>query len=327
MNAGPVNPQAVDPIVAQSEAAIREGSKSFAGAAKLLAPDVRESVVQLYAWCRYCDDVIDGQTLGHDADADEAGSESRLVTLREQTQLAIDGGKVDGVFAALQRVVQRHGIPGQHPHELLDGFAMDVSGRAYESREDVLEYCYHVAGVVGVMMAQIMGAKGDDALHRACDLGLAFQLTNICRDVVDDAELGRVYLPLDRLAAAGVPVSGVRAEQLAAAVADPAHRAAVYRVAQELLTEADRYYASAREGLRALPPRSAWSIAAARRIYADIGAVVRSRGERAWDERAVVTKGRKVSGALLAGLDALRARTVDQLVKPVPRGDLWRRPT
>ena len=96
-------------------------------------------------------------------------------------------------------------MPHRYPLEHLDGFVMDVEGREYHTLTDTVEYCYHVAGVVGVMMAYIMGVRDEPTLDRATDLGLAFQLTNICRDVVEDAEVGRVYLPLDWLTEAGVP--------------------------------------------------------------------------------------------------------------------------
>src|SRR5690606_37267384 len=91
------------------------------------------------------------------------------------------------IFEALRRVISRHQIPHRHPQELLTGFEMDVEARRYRTIEETLDYCYHVAGVVGVMMAMIMGVRDKVVLDRACDLGIAFQLTNIARDVIDDA--------------------------------------------------------------------------------------------------------------------------------------------
>ncbi len=108
----------------------------------------------------------------------------------------------------------------------LDGFVMDVEGREYRTLTDTVEYCYHVAGVVGVMMAYIMGVRDEPTLDRATDLGLAFQLTNICRDVVEDSEVGRVYLPRDWLAEAGVPIDGI---------ADPVNRDGVFEVVRRIL--------------------------------------------------------------------------------------------
>ena len=231
----------MDFVVKNSELMIRQGSKSFSAAARFFDSATRESAYMLYAWCRHCDDQIDGQTLGMDAQ-DVSGSRAyRLERLYEQTRRAFRGQRVeDPVFVAFQRVVQRHGIPERYPLELLDGFAMDVEGHSYEDLDDTLLYCYHVAGVVGVMMAHVMGVSDREALHRAADLGIAFQLTNIARDVMEDAGVGRVYLPYCWLAEAGLKP---------AEVLDPSKRAAVFGVVRRLLHEAERYYASANHGI------------------------------------------------------------------------------
>ncbi|MFI4935149.1 MAG: phytoene/squalene synthase family protein, partial [Caulobacterales bacterium] len=263
-----------------SRETIRKGSKSFAAAAALFEPETRADAEMLYAWCRHCDDVIDGQDLGHGMAApDPEAAKARLEGLYAKTRAALAGEPTDDPdFAAFQRVALRRQIPERYALELLGGFAMDVAARRYETLEDTLDYCWHVAGVVGVMMALVMGVKPDDlpTLRRAQDLGLAFQLTNIARDVVEDAANGRVYLPADWLAEAGVPVD---------AVAAPEHRAAVFSVTQRLLAQAEPYYASAVAGLAALPWRSAWAIAAARGVYRQIGVEVLRRGPHAWDER------------------------------------------
>ena len=198
----------------------------------------------------------------------------------------------DPIFAGLQRVVADCDMPHRYPLEHLDGFVMDVEGREYRTLDDTLEYCYHVAGVVGVMMAYVMGVRDEPTLDRATDLGLAFQLTNICRDVVDDAEVGRVYLP-PRLADRG-RCSGRQ-------VASPEHRDGVFEVVRRILFEADRYYAVGRLGVSQLPPRSAWAVAAANAVYSDIGRLILERGPRAWDTRTSTSKARKISLVLGAG--------------------------
>lgn len=276
-----------DRIVEHCRQVIEGGSKSFARAASLLDPEIRAGAYQLYAWCRYCDDVIDGQTLGHGQQPDEPANQTeRLESLRATTDAALQGRPVEGlVFQGIARIVHRYGIPRRHPFELLDGMAMDVAGRRYRDFDDLRVYCYHVAGVVGVMMAHIMGIKDEPTLKRAEDLGTAMQVTNISRDVMDDARVGRVYLPLDWLAEEGVP---------AAEVANPDRREAVARVVGRLLDRGDAFYKSADTGIAHLPFRSAWSIAAARWIYSDIGTVIRRRGPHAWDRRAYVGTGRKV---------------------------------
>lgn len=305
-----------DTVVATSEAAIAQGSQSFAAAARLFDKATRDDAVMLYAWCRHCDDVVDGQTLGHDQATDfRLGQQARLETLRRQTASALAGEPTsDPTFEALRRVVERHQIPPRHPQELLAGFEMDVAERHYATIEDTLDYCYHVAGVVGVMMAMIMGARDAKVLDRASDLGLAFQLTNIARDVIDDARVGRVYVPDDILARHGL--SRIDAD-------DPGQRPALHAAALELLELAERYYASAYLGMAALPARSAWAIAAARRVYRAIGSKLRAGGPKAWNARVSTTSLEK-AGLLALSLGDV---AVTRIVKPVvTREGLWQRP-
>jgi phytoene synthase len=305
-----------DAVVAQSEQAIAQGSQSFAAAARLFDKPTRDDAVMLYAWCRHCDDVVDGQTLGHAQQADfRDGQLQRLEMLKAQTATALDGQETDDpVFEALRRVVGRHQIPPRHPQELLAGFEMDVAGRHYETIEDTLDYCYHVAGVVGVMMAMIMGVREPQVLDRASDLGLAFQLTNIARDVVDDARVGRVYMPGALLQRHGIN---------SVAPDDPAQWPALHAAALELLDIAERYYASAYVGMSSLPPRSAWAIGAARRVYREIGARLRSGGPSVWRERVSTSKADKVRLVGLALADVGKTR----LIKAnTPRDGLWQRP-
>jgi 15-cis-phytoene synthase len=308
----------MDALVTASRESIARGSKSFATASRLFGRGPRESAWQLYAWCRYCDDVIDGQEGGHGRQWVSCQDRQRqLAMLYAETRGALAGGRVEHpAFAGLQRVVQRHEIPHRFPIELLDGFAMDVEGRRYESLDDTLEYCYYVAGVVGVMMAIVMGVGDEGVLDRACDLGIAFQLTNIARDLVEDAAAGRVYLPQAWLDATGVP---------AANVGLPAHRSTLARLAEQLVTTAEPYYASARRGLVALPWRSAWAVAAALGVYRDIGRVVVERGARAWDHRVVVSRGRKASRIVEALGLVLWGRATSPRRTPRNRQGLWSR--
>jgi phytoene synthase len=301
-------------LVQSSRETIQAGSKSFAAAAALFDAETRADAEMLYAWCRHCDDVIDGQELGHGmATPDAASASQRLTALYEKTRAALAGQPTDDPdFAAFQRVALRRHIPERYAIELLDGFAMDVSARRYETLEDTLDYCWHVAGVVGVMMALVMGVKPDDlaTLRRAQDLGLAFQLTNISRDVVEDAANGRIYLPAAWLAEAGVPEAEIGLAK---------HRAALFGVVKRLLAQAEPYYASAVAGLSELPFRSAWAIAAARGVYRQIGIIVLQRGPRAWDTRVSASGAMKAALALGGGWTALTSRGA----KSAPRPQLW----
>jgi phytoene synthase len=299
------------------EQTMAHGSKSFARAARLFDAPTRRSALELYAWCRHCDDVIDGQTLGHDTQSMSAEERARcLDALRADTLRALSNAPVEHpAFEALRRVAARHAIPARYPLELIEGFAMDVEGHTYRTREDVLLYCYHVAGVVGVMMAHIMGVRDPETLQRAADLGIAFQLTNICRDVMEDAAHGRVYLPTDWLAEHQLTRDNLT---------DPAQRQNVHDIARRLLAEAEPYYASAHIGIRQLPYRSAWAIATAHSVYRGIGVKLLAGGPEAWNTRITTSRRRKL---VYVAQSALRAG-VAVCARPLPtpqREPLWSR--
>ena len=305
-----------DTILNASRDSIQRGSTSFAAAARLFDPRIREDAYMLYAWCRHCDDEIDGQVMGHGAvGLDPVLAGRKLAELEDKTRGALAGEPTDDTaFAAFQRVAQRHGIPAQHPLDLLQGFRMDVEGRTYRTFQDTLLYAYHVAGVVGVMMAQVMGVRDIATLRRASDLGLALQLTNIARDVIEDAKGGRVYLPADWL--------GAVAEN-PKAVSDPANRAVVFAATERLLAEAEPYYASARWGLKALGFRSAWAVAAAHGVYRQIGLRVRAMGPAGMDRRASTSAVTKLALVLRGGLIAARAASLDNWGPEPDRQALW----
>ena len=321
-----MNPQADGALLEHATQTIAVGSKSFAAAARLFDADTRRGVLMLYAWCRHCDDVVDGQELGMNGIAQTPQEARRqLEILREQTRRAYAGETMtDPAFAAFQDVARRHGIAPRYAYDHLAGFAMDVDQAHYDTIEDTLRYCYHVAGVVGLMMASIMGAHDEATLDRACDLGLAFQLTNIARDIVEDARMGRCYLPAAWLREAGIPPGEIALER---------HRAALARVAARLVEHAEPYYASALDGIAALPLRSAWAIATARNVYRQIGIEVRRRGVHAWDERVGTSRAAKLWLLAKGGADALSSRwrrpgprsVGPRSVGPRPAG-LWRRP-
>ncbi|MFG1331970.1 phytoene/squalene synthase family protein [Xanthobacter autotrophicus] len=303
-------------VLGASEEAIAKGSKSFAAAARLFGPRMREDAVMLYAWCRHCDDVVDGQELGHGRVSSAASPADRLDGLYEETRNAYRGApSAHPAFAAFAEVVKRNDIPERYPLQLLEGFRMDVEGRRYESLDDTLTYCYHVAGVVGVMMALIMGARDEVVLDRASDLGLGFQLTNIARDVMEDAAIGRIYLPASFLAEAGVPE---------AEIAAPEHRAAVAGVVARLLDVAEPYYDQALIGMSALPFRAAAAVGAARGVYRAIGVEVRRRGPKAWDARVSTSTAQK-AGFLAGGLAQALATRFKGAPPPRP-AHLWTRP-
>ncbi len=259
--------------------AMRAGSFSFFFAARFLAPETRAAVRMLYTWCRHCDDVVDGAVGTPTA----AGQTMVLDELRRHTWAAVRGRTSGGTgapaFAALAALAARHPFPEACLQELLTGMEMDVEGRRYATFEELAVYCHRVAGVVGHLFSHLVGVTGAQALGHAADLGMAMQMTNIARDVLEDHALGRLYLPGAWLAAEGL---------CEATAFRPENRAALARVTARLLDEADRHYASGDAGLAFLPARSALAVAVARQVYAAIGTIVRRRGPRAWDRRAVV---------------------------------------
>ncbi|MBK6801391.1 MAG: phytoene/squalene synthase family protein [Novosphingobium sp.] len=300
-------------LVAAARDTIAQGSQSFAAASKLFAPATRERAWLLYAWCRAADDMTDGQELGHGASAldDPAAAQARLEAL---TALALySGEEVPLPFAALRAVAHETAMPARFIEDHLAGFALDAAGWQPQSGDDLLRYCYHVAGTVGCMMAVVMGVspQDEDTLDRACDLGLAFQLANIARDVVPDAHAGRCYLPAEWLDAAGLD---------AGRLADPQALPALAALAARLVEMARPYRRSARVGAARLPGRSRLAVLAADAIYGTIGEKVLARGTHAWDERVRVSGGGKI---LLLGQAMLRSLSAPEATS---RDGLWTRP-
>ncbi|HEY5713142.1 MAG TPA: phytoene/squalene synthase family protein [Allosphingosinicella sp.] len=286
-------------LVAEAERIIRAGSKSFRFASRLFDQETRERAWLLYAWCRACDDMADGQTLGHGAVAPE-DPEERVAMARSLTDRALAGEAV-GVpaFDALRVVAAECSIPRRFVDDHLAGFALDADGWSPANEADLLRYCYHVAGAVGCMMAVVMGVSPDDeeTLGRASDLGIAFQLANIARDIVEDHGVGRIYLPADWLAEAGIDRASLSA---------PENRKALAGLAARLAALAETYEASARIGAQRLPMRSRWAVLSAANIYGQIARRVVARRETAWDSRTVIGKRAKFGHVARAFGEAVR---------------------
>jgi phytoene synthase len=274
-------------LVAQARDTIGRGSQSFAMASKLFDIEIRERVWLLYAWCRRCDDLADGQALGHDMSV-VADPAARLAEIRDKTDRALAGEETgDPSFDALGLVARECPIPRAFIEDHIAGFALDAQGWAPQTESDLIQYCHHVAGVVGMMMALVMGVKPDDGetLGHARDLGLAFQLANIARDIGEDAANGRCYLPRDWLAETGIDPDRLM---------DPSNRQSLTALAKRLAEKAAQYEESARRGTPALSFRSAWAVLAASGIYGDIARKVAAKGEAALDERVFTTRREKL---------------------------------
>jgi phytoene synthase len=271
---------------------MRGGSKSFFAASLLLPARVCAPASALYAFCRLADDAID---LGADPAAEMAGLRRRLDAIYDGRPEAIDADR------ALAHVVHRFGIPRLLLDALLEGFLWDASGRHYQTLEDVMDYGARVAGTVGAMMALVMGASSPRALARACELGVAMQLTNIARDVGEDARNGRLYLPRQWLREAGIDAEAwLRAPHFDAAIAG---------IVERLLQAADALYRRAEHGVAELPRDCRSAILAARWVYAEIGEQLARDGLDSVSRRTVVSKPRKLVLIARAAAGALRAPT------------------
>lgn len=256
------------------------GSKSFASAALLLPKRMRAPASAFYAFCRVADDLVD---FSNDPGAAVVELAARLDRIYAQQP---DPDPVERAFA---RVVAQYEIPRVVVDALIDGFCWDAESRSYETLEDVLGYCARVASAVGVVMTLFMGPRDRRTLSRACDLGVAMQLTNICRDVAEDAGRGRLYLPAEWLRERGIDPT-----HFVANMSEYKGDAQVAEVIELLLREADVCYRRADAGITMLPRDSRPAIRAASSIYADIGRVVRAQGCDPTRGRAHTSKARKL---------------------------------
>jgi phytoene synthase len=274
-------------LVATAGETIARGSKSFRFASRLFDRPTRERAWLLYAWCRHCDDLSDGQTLGHDART-VIDAQERLSLLRVGTDRALRGVPAgDMPFDALRIVAAECAIPHRYIWDHIAGFELDARDWRPRTEADLIQYCYHVAGAVGCMMAVLMGVSPDDeeTLAAASDLGIAFQLSNIARDLCEDDRVGRCYLPVDWLVEMGLPPG----EHMR-----PQFRDRIAVLGRRLAGMVEHYEASARLGARKLPFRSRWAVLAAAGIYGDIARQVARLGPRAWDRRVVVPRSTKL---------------------------------
>lgn len=273
-------------LVEKARVAIREGSHSFHAAARLFDRTTRERAWLLYAWCRRCDDIADNQHMGGEL-GDQANAEDRLKAIRLLTYRALEGlPTADPAFDAFGLVAAEVGLTKQMADDVIDGFALDADDWRPRTEADMLRYCFHVAGAVGVMMAVVMGVdpKDQDTLDRANDLGLAFQLSNIARDIVEDDAAGRCYLPEMWLVEQDIE-PGQHTK--------PHHREELAEMAARLVALVEKHEAAARIGAERLPFRSRWAVLSAARIYGAIGRKVRSRGTEAWSSRTYVPRWEK----------------------------------
>ena len=257
----------------QPQQVLARHGKSFYWASKFLGAELADRAAQLYLFCRFVDDLADG---------DLPDRQESLVDIRDRL-----GGKniaAGPETEAFIKLAKSHNIPLSAASELLEGMLSDQTPTAVADEAELLSYCHAVAGTVGLMMCRVLNCDEPRADSFAIDLGIAMQLTNISRDVLEDAKMNRRYLP----------ASWTNATPAQIAAADVDCQQQVAQAITRLLSLSEQYYASAQLGIRLLPFRSRLAIAIALRVYRQIGRVLKRRKMVWWQDRVMVTGGEKV---------------------------------
>jgi len=254
-------------------------SRSFYLASGLMKPEARKGVRALYAFCRTADDIVDDS--GPDAP-------SLLETWRERT-LTSHPPQHDLVAVAWADARDKYAIPRKYAEQLIDGVARDLQQTRYETFEDLTTYCYGVASTVGLMSMHITGYESEEAIRYAVKLGVALQLTNILRDVAEDWERGRVYLPQAELAA-----FGLSEEDIANGVSEGKYDDRWREFMKFQIDRARHIYEEAWPGINMLHPQGRFSIAAAATFYRAILDDIEAHDYDVFSRRAQVGKWGKI---------------------------------
>lgn len=277
-------------------AVLRRGGRSFHFAGRLLDSRRRNDAARLYRFCRYLDDCVD-----------ESRDPERARRRLDQVRVALTHGRTSVPWIAdFLALADQHQLDLEAARQLTVGLEEDLQPVAVSDMDQLLVYAYRVAGTVGMMMTGVLGAPDARAVPHAIDLGIAMQLTNVARDVVEDARRGRRYLPdetLSRLPVASLARGGPE-------VREPGRRAV-----RRVLSTAERYYRSAEQGLAFLPTsRERFAILVAARVYREIGTELARQAHEPWRGRAIVGPRRKLTIAIQCALSL------------TSRGGLRRRP-
>lgn len=256
---------------------IKNNSKSFSLASLFFSKKEKIASWKLYSWCRYCDDLIDEVS-------EPRIMKERLLSLRSQTnQLSMHTQK-NFYFTGMSEVMHEFKFPINYPLDLIRGMEMDVEGKRFGTLKELEEYCYCVAGTVGLMMCHILGIRHEMALSYAVAMGKAMQFTNIARDITEDQRRGRLYIPLSWLNELGVTEEELFLES---------NRDKLIFLQERLLSQASAFYDEGYVGLKYLSLRSSWAVMIASLIYAEIGKVIRNNPALSLKIRAVVLHRKK----------------------------------
>lgn len=275
--------------------------KTYYLATLLLPPEKRPHVHALYGFARYADEIVDDLTstltVEEKSDALKKWGDQVLADIKS-------GTSNDHVGRALVNTVRRFNIPIEHFEAFLRSMAMDLSITHYQSYDDLMEYVYGSAAVIGLQMVPILGATDPSAFESAKNLGIAFQLANFIRDVNEDLDRGRIYLPLDELATAGVTKEALEARKLT-----PEIKAAL----QAQIARVRALQTGAADGIKFLDPASQPCIEAASELYCGIVDEVEKINYQVFTHRASTSLWRRLKVALPAYLRARRVRSVKKI--------------
>ena len=285
-------------LVADARRAIRKGSRNLAFAARLLDKATRERVWLLYAWRCRCGEIA-GRPIPPSAPPRRDGSDPRVQAIRVLTRRALEGEPTaDPAFDAFGQVAMEARLDEQMAADAIEGLSLDASGWRPRSETDLMRYCYHAAGAPAVMTAQAIGAGPDDEelLDRAVDLGIAFQLVEIVRNLSDDDAANGCHIPAEWLAEADIPPG----EHM-----KPAYRAQLVPLVGRLLDMAEQHEATGRLCTDVLSYRQRWAVLTASNVYLAIAAKLRRKGARAWDRRVRANPLDRLKAGIKAVFEAL----------------------
>ena len=284
--------------VINAQAVMDAHAKSFSWAARFLSPEARRDAAQLYVFARLADDLADEEALGERAE--------RMAQLQALESSALDPGAGNELGHRVGKMLLSKGVNAEVIRSFMDCLSQDAGPRCIQTTEELLQFAYGVAGTVGQMMCPILGAT-NKAQPYATALGVAMQLTNIARDVVEDAARGRCYIPAEW---------GVSAKALSAPC-DPAQASQSFAAIQNLLHLADDFYAYSQQGFGSIPAGNRRAIRIAAALYRGIGQEILDRGaDGYWRGRTSLGRFKKMKLiiACYAGADNLSSAAVRDVV-------------
>ncbi len=292
--------------VTAAHAAFAHHAKSFRLAANFLPAENIDDIAVLYHFCRLVDDAVD------EAPSKDIATRN-IKTLKAQVTGESTPTTEHQAFIKVQR---RHQLPQHAIFALMEGCESDLDTVLVKDRHELAKYCYNVAGAVGELMCPLLGVSNPEATPYAIDLGLGMQITNICRDVLEDAERGRVYIPQTWLAQQNLTHQSILSQRVSTQQIAP--------VIEQMLETAEACYRRAYIGCRYIPFRSRLGILIARRVYRAIGLKLKHKHQaNPFHGRTMLSKWEKIWQVGLGFLDALNPVTLGWWKPQIPESSLY----